>query len=126
MRPFDGRGKNDPVTSSGWTAADMPDLGGVRAVVTGANSGLGLHTTLELARHGARCVELTTSFRARPGIQRAVNAGFEPRMQGDPVALQARYVPLSPARPDAPEQPAVSRDVSKGHSENCTTARRDR
>jgi ATP-dependent helicase/nuclease subunit A len=61
----------------------------------------------QLARHGARCVELTTSFRARPAIQRVVNAGFEPRMQGDPVALQAKYVPLSPARADAPEQPAV-------------------
>jgi NAD(P)-dependent dehydrogenase (short-subunit alcohol dehydrogenase family) len=34
----------------------MPDLGGVRALVTGANSGLGLHTGLELARKGARVV----------------------------------------------------------------------
>ena len=43
-----------PVTSdSGWTADQIPDLTGLRAVVTGANSGLGLHTALELARHGA-------------------------------------------------------------------------
>jgi NAD(P)-dependent dehydrogenase (short-subunit alcohol dehydrogenase family) len=34
----------------------MPDLSGVRAVVTGANSGLGLQTGLELARKGARVV----------------------------------------------------------------------
>jgi len=32
----------------------MPDLTGRTALVTGANSGLGLHTSLELARRGAR------------------------------------------------------------------------
>ena len=40
-------------TTRGWTADDIPDLTGLRAVVTGANAGLGLHTALELARHGA-------------------------------------------------------------------------
>ncbi len=41
---------------SGWTAADMPDLTGRTAVVTGANSGLGLITARELARAGAEVV----------------------------------------------------------------------
>lgn len=37
-----------------WTSRDIPDLAGRHALVTGANSGLGFHTSLELARHGAR------------------------------------------------------------------------
>lgn len=47
---------------SRWTADDMPPLPGRRAVVTGANSGLGFHTALELARHG---VDVTLAVRDR-------------------------------------------------------------
>jgi NAD(P)-dependent dehydrogenase (short-subunit alcohol dehydrogenase family) len=36
-----------------WTAANIPDQSGRVAVVTGANVGLGYHTSLELARKGA-------------------------------------------------------------------------
>jgi len=41
---------------NGWTAERIPDQTGRTAVVTGANSGLGLVTARELARAGARVV----------------------------------------------------------------------
>ncbi|MEX2226230.1 MAG: oxidoreductase [Dehalococcoidia bacterium] len=42
--------------STKWTAAQIPDQSGRTAVVTGANSGLGLVTARELAKAGARVI----------------------------------------------------------------------
>jgi NAD(P)-dependent dehydrogenase (short-subunit alcohol dehydrogenase family) len=39
-----------------WTAAQIPQQHGKLAYVTGANSGIGFHTTLELAREGATVI----------------------------------------------------------------------
>jgi len=41
------------MTTYDWTPASIPDLSGRTAVVTGSNGGIGFHTALELARHGA-------------------------------------------------------------------------
>jgi NAD(P)-dependent dehydrogenase (short-subunit alcohol dehydrogenase family) len=41
---------------AGWSAADIPDQNGRVAVVTGANSGIGLVASRELARAGAKVV----------------------------------------------------------------------
>ena len=60
-----------------------------------------------LLNRGASFVELTTSFRSLPSIQRVVNESFATEMDGDPEKLQARYVPLSPFRPDYDKQPAT-------------------
>ncbi|WP_131736997.1 oxidoreductase [Actinomadura roseirufa] len=58
-----------------WTAADIPDLSGKTAIVTGANKNLGFHTALELARHGAdvtlACRNRERGNAALEGIRRA-------------------------------------------------------
>ncbi|MGP4101584.1 oxidoreductase [Nonomuraea sp. KM90] len=60
-----------------WTPASMPDQTGKTAIVTGANSGIGLPTALELARHGAHVVV----------------AARDPEKGGEAVARILREVP---------------------------------
>ena len=60
-----GIGSGCSMASARWTAADIPDQSGRTAVVTGANSGLGLATARELARAGAAwCSPAATRPRA--------------------------------------------------------------
>jgi NAD(P)-dependent dehydrogenase (short-subunit alcohol dehydrogenase family) len=40
--------------SEKWKAADIPSLAGKRVIITGANSGIGYHAALKLARKGAQ------------------------------------------------------------------------
>ena len=72
-----------------------------------ADVGIYRDVAARLEAAGATLVKLTTSFRSVPGIQRAVNAAFAPVMTGDAFTLQADYVPLSPFRPPARQQPSV-------------------
>jgi ATP-dependent exoDNAse (exonuclease V) beta subunit len=60
-----------------------------------------------LADRGGRVVQLTTSYRSVPEIQRFVNAAFAPDMTDDRSTLQSAYVPLSPHRPAVGDQPSI-------------------
>ena len=69
---------------SRWSPADLPDQSGRTALVTGANSGLGFHTALELSRHGARVLMACRSpQRAEQALGRLRLAGGS----GELVAL---------------------------------------
>jgi NAD(P)-dependent dehydrogenase (short-subunit alcohol dehydrogenase family) len=58
-----------------WTAADIPDLAGKEAIVTGANSGLGHQIALELARNGARVtLAVRNSEKGEAAIARIMDA----------------------------------------------------
>lgn len=75
-----------------------------------------------LVGRGARLVELATSFRAVPAIQKLVNRAFAPVMTGDPHVLEARYAPLLPARADNSERPAViALPIPKPHGKQRLT-----
>ena len=69
-----------------WTADDIPDQSGRTAVVTGANSGLGLVTARELARHGATVI-ITARDEDKAESARAAITGSVPDAKLEPRTL---------------------------------------
>ena len=61
----------------------------------------------ELQRQGGRTLQLTTSYRSVPPIQRFVNAAFGRHMVENRSTLQSGYVRLEKSREDDGAQPAV-------------------
>ena len=75
--------------SDKWTAADVPAQTGRRAIVTGANSGLGFETALALATHGA---EVTLAVR---DTAKGEAAADQIRSQAPQASLEVRRLDLA-------------------------------
>lgn len=69
-----------------WSTADIPDLSGKVAVVTGANGGLGLEVARELARKGALVV-MASRDRGKTEEARASILAENPDASLEPVRL---------------------------------------
>ena len=72
-----------------WTTADIPDQSGRLALITGANSGLGLETARALAARGATvlmaCRSLERAEAARGGLEQELEAEIAQSADGSPA-----------------------------------------
>lgn len=107
-----------PIASGGPLAADAPAPRPGALFVVGdpkqsiyrfrrADVALYERVKRKLMSQGVDALTLSTSFRARPDIQRAINAAFEPLMQGAEDGSQASYVPLGEHREARDDRPSV-------------------
>ena len=81
------------MSSTRWTPSDIPDLSGRTAVVTGASSGLGLHTSIELARHGARVI--MTSRDPHRGDEALGQVRMQAAREGRPADVELLVLDLA-------------------------------
>ncbi len=89
-----------------WTQADIPDLQGRIAVVTGANGGLGLETAEALAGHGAHVVMAARNQSKAADAEARISARFPdaslelvPLDLADQASVQAAAATIAAAHP---------------------------
>ncbi|MFF2551511.1 oxidoreductase [Nocardia sp. NPDC058058] len=77
-----------PLLPRPWTADDIPDLSGKTAVVTGANSGLGLRTAEALAAKGAQVImACRNELKAATALESVAAAATGPKPEVLPLDL---------------------------------------
>ncbi|MBM5785894.1 MAG: SDR family NAD(P)-dependent oxidoreductase, partial [Cyanobacteria bacterium K_DeepCast_35m_m1_288] len=80
-----------------WTCADIPDQSGRTALITGANSGLGLETARELAQRGARVVLACRSLAKAEAACQALSGDGD----GELIPLELNLADLTSVRQGA-------------------------
>src|SRR3984893_17146170 len=85
-----------------WALSDIPSLHGRLAVVTGANSGIGWHTALELARAGSEVILATrTEAKGRDSVDRIQQEVPQAKVRAEVLDLASlRSVQIFAARID--------------------------
>ena len=73
----------------------------------GTDVGTYWHVKKQLTERGGRVLQLTTSYRSLPAIQRFVNAAFSSAMVENADTLQAAYEALAEHRQPVHDQPAI-------------------
>lgn len=73
----------------GWNASDLPDLTGVRALITGATSGIGKEAARELARVGARVTIAVRSLEKAAAVQRELSSDLIEVLELDLADLES-------------------------------------
>jgi len=82
-----------------WTCADIPDQSGRTALITGANSGLGLETARALAQRGARVVLACRSLAKAEAAGQALSG--DGGGAGELIPLQLNLADLTSVRQGA-------------------------
>jgi len=80
-----------------WTCADIPDQSGRTALITGANSGLGLETARALAQRGARVVLACRSLAKAEAAGKALSGDGD----GELIPLELNLADLTSVRQGA-------------------------